>query len=128
MDTNVTILAGRSTKDVELRTTNGGTSVATVSLAVNHTDDLTSFFEVVCFGKTAENVSKWVTKGRQVIVTGRLQQRKWKDKDGNNRYAVEVIANQVQFVGSREEAQESQQDVVLDDIDDKPIDLSEIPF
>lgn len=65
MDTNVTVLSGRSTKDVEFRTTNNGTSVATIALAVNHgKDEEASFFDVVCFGKTAENVAKYVQKGR----------------------------------------------------------------
>lgn len=129
MDTNVTVLSGRSTKDVELKTTTSGTSLATISLAVNHGKEEASFFDVVCFGKTAENVAKYVQKGRQVIVTGRLQRRKWQTKEGENRYAVEIIANQVQFVGSADNAQTTK-DVVIDDIDDNPVDLSglDIPF
>lgn len=129
MDTNTVVLVGRSTKDVELKTTTGGTNLATISLAVNHTDDLTSYFDVVCFGRTAENVAKYVKKGKQVIVSGRLQRRKWQTKDGENRYAVEIIANQVQFVGSAENAQTTK-DVAPVDIDDNPVDLSglDIPF
>ena len=132
MDINVTILAGRLTKDPELKTTTSGTNITNFSLAVNHTDDLTSFFEIVCFGKTAEHVAKYVQKGRQVIVSGRLQQRSWEAKDGTRRYAIEVIANQVQFVGSSEQSAKNahSSDVVLEDIDDKAINLSEldIPF
>lgn len=127
MDINSVNIVGRSTKDVELRTINNGIAVATISLAVNHSNDEASFFDVVCFGKTAENVAKYVQKGRQVVVSGRLQQRKWQTKDGENRYAVEVIANQVQFVGSSENAHTTK-DVVLEDIDDGDIDLSSIPF
>ena len=127
MDINSVTIVGRSTKDVELRNTNNGTSVATISLAVNHSNDEASFFDVVCFAKTAENVAKYVQKGRQVVVSGRLQQRKWQTKDGENRYAVEIIDNQVQFVGSAENTQTTK-DVVIEDIDDNPIDLSEIPF
>ena len=126
MDINTVVLAGRSTKDVELKTTTGGTNLATISLAVNHLDDLTSYFDVVCFGKTAENVAKYVQKGRQVIVSGRLQRRKWQTKEGENRYSVEVIANQVQFVGSADNAQTTR-DVAPTDIDDE-IDLSSVPF
>lgn len=126
MDTNVTVLSGRSTKDVELKTTTGGTNLATISLAVNHSDDLTSYFDVVCFGRTAENVAKYVKKGRQVIVSGRLQRRKWQTKEGENRYSVEVIANQVQFVGS---SLNNSGDVVpTEDIDPNPFSLSEVPF
>ena len=126
MDINTVVLAGRSTKDVELKTTTGGTNLATISLAVNHLDDLTSYFDIICFGKTAENVAKYVQKGRQVIVSGRLQRRKWQTKEGENRYSVEVIANQVQFVGSADNAQTTR-DVAPTDIDDE-IDLSSVPF
>ena len=123
MDTNVTVLSGRSTKDVELKTTASGTNLATISLAVNHTDDLTSYFDVVCFGKTAENVAKYVKKGKQVIVSGRLQRRKWQTKEGENRYSVEVIANQVQFIGSSSNNSNNS-----GDIPDNAPDLSGIPF
>lgn len=131
MDINSVTIVGRSTKDVELKTTTGGTSLATISLAVNHGKEEVSYFDIVCFGKTADNVAKYVQKGRQVIVSGRLQRRKWQTKDGENRYAVEIIANQVQFVGSSEQSANnahSSRDVVIEDFDDKPIDLSEIPF
>lgn len=127
MDTNVTILSGRATKDTELRTTTGGTQVATISLAVNHKDDLTSYFECVCFGKTAETAGKYVNKGKQVNVVGRLQQRKWQDKEGNNRYSVEVVVNQLQLLGGKNDTERSN-DVVIEDIDDKPISLDDIPF
>lgn len=127
MDINSVTIVGRSTKDVELKTTTGGTNLATISLAVNHTDDLTSYFDIVCFGRTAENVSKYVKKGKQVIVSGRLQRRKWQTKEGENRYSVEVIANQVQFVGSADNAHTTK-DVAPVDIDDKPISLEDIPF
>lgn len=127
MDINSVNIVGRSTKDVELRTTNNGTSVAIISLAVNHGKEEASFFDVVCFGKTAENVAKYVQKGRQVIVSGRLQRRKWQTKEGENRYSVEIIANQVQFVGSSDNAQTTR-DVAPVDIDDGEIDLSAIPF
>ena len=123
MDTNVTVLSGRSTKDVELKTTASGTNLATISLAVNHTDDLTSYFDVVCFGKTAENVAKYVKKGKQVIVSGRLQRRKWQTKEGENRYSVEVIANRVHFIGSSSNNSNNS-----GDIPDNAPDLSGIPF
>ena len=128
MDTNVTVLSGRSTKDVELKTTASGTNLATISLAVNHTDDLTSYFDVVCFGKTAENVAKYVKKGKQVIVSGRLQRRKWQTKEGENRYSVEVIANQVQFIGSSSNNSNNSGDLVIDNIPNELPDLSGIPF
>lgn len=130
MDINSVTIVGRSTKDVELKTTTGGTNLATISLAVNHLDDLTSYFDVVCFGKTAENVAKYVKKGRQVVVSGRLQRRKWQTKEGENRYSVEIIANQVQFIGSSSNNSNNSGDVIIEDISDEPIDLSklDVPF
>lgn len=131
MDINSVNIVGRSTKDVELKTSTGGTSLATISLAVNHgKDEGASFFDVVCFGKTAENVAKYVQRGRQVIVSGRLQRRKWQTKDGENRYAVEIIANQVQFVGSEQSAKNahSSSNTVLEDINDEAISYDDLPF
>ena len=127
MDTNTVILAGRSTKDVEMKTTPNGTNIATVSLAVNHGKEEVSYFDIVCFGRTAENVAKYVKRGKQVIVSGRLQQRKWKTKEGENRYSVEVIANQVQFIGSSSNNSNNSGDVVPTATEDT-IDMSLIPF
>lgn len=61
--------------------------------------DRTEWHRVVCWGKTAENAGKYLDKGRQVYVEGRLQTRSWDDKDGNKRYTTEVVANQVVFLG-----------------------------
>ena len=128
MDTNTVVLVGRSTKDVELKTTTSGTNLATISLAVNHgKDEEASFFDVICFSKTAENVAKYVKRGKQVIVSGRLQRRKWQTKEGENRYAVEIIANQVQFVGGADNAQTTKDAPI--DIDDNADDIfSSVPF
>lgn len=128
MDINSVNIVGRSTKDVELKTTTSGTSLATISLAVNHGKEEVSYFDIVCFGKTAENVAKYVKKGRQVIVSGRLQQRKWQTKEGENRYSVEIIANQVQFVGSAENTQTTR-DIAPTDVEENIDDLmASIPF
>ena len=124
MDINSVTITARSTKDTELKTTQSGTNIATISAAVNGMKDEVSYFDVVCFGKTADIAAQYAVKGKQLGITGRLQQRKWKDKDGNNRYSVEIIANQVKLLGSVSD----RQDVVLEDIDDKPISLDSIPF
>lgn len=121
MDLNSVTVTGRATKDTELKTTQNGTSIATISLACNGMKDEVSYFDVICFGKTAEIAAQYAIKGKQLGITGRLQQRKWQDKDGNNRYSVEIIANQVKLLGSASD----RQDVVLED---KPIDLSDLPF
>lgn len=137
MDINTVTLTGRSTKDVELRSTNSGTNVATISLAVNGMKEEVSFFDVICFGKTAEVVSQYAGKGKQLGITGRLQQSKWTDKDGNNRYSVEVVASQVKLLGGKDESNrpitqnevlEQAGDFVPKDIEDKPITLADLPF
>lgn len=93
---------GRLTRDPELRTTSTGKSVVSFSIAVDSPfkdeqgEKKTSFFRVSAWGKTAEFVSNYLNKGRLVAVDGRLESRKYTDKDGNNREVVEVVADNVQ--------------------------------
>ncbi len=100
---NKVVLMGRLTADPVLRHTQANTSVATFSLAVNRSfagkDGVreADFFDIVCWRNTADFVSKYFTKGIQVVVSGRLQARNWKDQQGNNRKTVEVIADEVFF-------------------------------
>lgn len=101
---NKVIIAGRLTKDVELRHTPSDVLVATFSIA--NEDDFkkqdgtkdVDFFDVVCWRGLAGTVSKYCAKGRYVEVEGRLKVRTWKDKDGNNRRSTEIIAEKVYFV------------------------------
>ena len=127
MDLNSVSITARATKDTELKTTTSGTNIANISVAVNGMKDEVSYFDVVCFGKTAEIAAQYVGKGKQIAVQGRLQQRKWQDKDGNNRYSVEIVANQVKLLGGNEAPKK---DVVPADVSGEPIDLSKIdlPF
>lgn len=106
MNLNVVVLTGNLTRDPELRATTGGTEVCSMRLAVNGrrknasgdwVDD-PNFFDVTCFGKQAENCAQYLAKGRPVAVSGRLDWREW-EKDGNKRQAVQVIANDIQFLG-----------------------------
>jgi single-strand DNA-binding protein len=99
---NRVTLIGRLTRDPELRTTTTGKSVASFSIAVDKRfkpqDDsqpTADFFRITAWGQTAEFVSNYLTKGRLVSVDGRLESRKFTDKDGNNREVVEVVADQV---------------------------------
>jgi len=100
-------LIGNLGKDPEMRQTQSGTSVGNLRLGVTERrkegddyKDHTEWVTVVCFGKTAENASKYLQKGRQVFVEGRLQTRSWEDKaTGQTRYTTEVIANQLLFLG-----------------------------
>jgi single-strand DNA-binding protein len=125
MDLNQVSIIGRAVKDVELRTTHNGKNIATISVASNAQGERTNFFDVIVFDKLAEIASKYVKKGKQIAVSGNLQQRSWEDKSGNKRYTVEIIGRTMQLLGKNES---QSNDVVLEDIDDKPIDLSQIPF
>lgn len=101
-------IIGNLGKDPELRQTTSGTNVCTLRLGVTERrkegeeyKDHTEWVSVVCFGKTAENAGKFLQKGRQVFVEGRLQTRSWEDKaSGQTRYTTEVIAAQLIFLGS----------------------------
>jgi single-strand DNA-binding protein len=101
---HITIM-GRLTKDVELRRTNTGTPVASFTLACDRDfgEKETDFIEVVAWKNTAEFVSKYFGKGRMAVVSGRLQIRKWQDKDGNKRSTAEVVADNVYFGDSKKE-------------------------
>lgn len=144
---NKVILMGNMTRDVETRTTPSGQSVSNFSLAVTRswkgqdgqTQDQTSFINCVAWGKVGEIIAQYVQKGSPLLVSGRLDQRSYDDKDGNKRQAVEVVVEDFNFVGGgRGESGSApaqsapsnnrSKDVVIEDIDDKPIDLSEIPF
>jgi single-strand DNA-binding protein len=105
-------IMGRLTKDVELRRTNTGTAVASFTLAVDRDfskEKETDFIDCVAWKNTAEFVSKYFSRGKMAIVSGRLQIRSWTDKDGNNRRTAEVVAENVYFgeaktVGDKYEA------------------------
>lgn len=126
-DYNTVTLMGRLTRDPEVRTTQSGKSIANFSIAVNgRQDGDVSFFEVTAWEKLGEVVAQYTNKGSKVLVGGFLRQETW-EKDGKKNSRVVVIANEVKFLDSKQSSGESK-DVVLDDIDDKPLDLSEIPF
>jgi single-strand DNA-binding protein len=100
---NTVSLIGRLTADPELRTTNGGTPVCTLRLAVSRPrkdgqDQGAVFVDVVTFNRQAEAVAEHIGKGRQVAVTGRLEYRQWEGADGSPHSKHEVIANQVEFL------------------------------
>lgn len=104
---NRTILVGRLTRDPEFRTTPSGVSVATFTLAVNRTfknaegKQEADFLNCVVFRKQAENVNKYVSKGSQVGVDGRLQSRSYENKEGNRVFVTEVVCDNVQFLETK---------------------------
>ena len=106
---NKVFLLGRLTRDPELRNTSANVSVASFSLAVDRNVKKTGdpnqqtvdFFDVVAFSHTAEFVSKYIFKGMLLAVCGRLQTRKWVDKENNNRISYEIVAEEVSFGESK---------------------------
>jgi len=100
---NKVILLGRLGQNPEVRQTQTGTTIATMSLATNDGigDGITTeWHKVVVFGKAAETIQQYATKGTQLYIEGRVRTNKWQDDSGNNRYSTEVIANNFQFVNS----------------------------
>src|SRR3989304_8603649 len=103
---NQLILMGNLTRDPELRTTPNGTSVCGFSLALNRSyksadgdwQEATDFIDIVAWGPLGERVAQYLTKGRAALVSGRLQSRRW-EQDGQKRSKVEVVANDVTFLG-----------------------------
>lgn len=141
---NQVILMGRLTRDPEQRTTSTGKIIVSFSIAVDRggQDDTADFFNINAWEKLGELVMQYLTKGRRVLVQGRLRQDRWDDKDsGKKQSRIEVTASDVTFLdGPSDSVRQSDSsngstskskptdDVVIEDIDDKPIDLSEIPF
>lgn len=114
-------LIGRWTKDLELRYTQTGMAVTRGTLAVDRPfakDDSqkADFIPIVIWGKTAEAVTQHTGKGQQVAIEGRIQVRKFADQDGNNRWATEVVANRVQFLGKPSNNNDSQPDTYTGDV------------
>jgi single-strand DNA-binding protein len=155
---NQVILMGNLTRDPELRTTPNGATVCSFSLALNRSyknaegnwTEVTDFMDIVAWGPLGERVAQYLTKGRPALVNGRLQSRSW-EQEGQKRSKVEVVAQDVTFLGSPgggsapisadEPASTSDtsskksatkkpkdEDVVIEDIGDEPINLDDIPF
>jgi single-strand DNA-binding protein len=148
---NKVILMGNLTRDPETRTTPSGQTVTNFSLAVNRTwkgadgsnQEAVSYIDCVAWGKPGEIIAQYLGKGRAVLVSGRLDQRSWDDKEsGQKRSKIEVVVEDFNFVGDgqgggeggggssapRAASSSKKSDPVIEDIDDKPIDLSDIPF
>lgn len=109
---NKVILMGRLTRDPEIRFSNSQNpvAIANFSLAVNRRykrdgEPETDFFDCVAFGKAAEVLEKYVTKGTQIGIVGHLQSRTWDDKEGRKRKTIEVMVEELHFCGSKKENQ-----------------------
>lgn len=150
---NTAILMGNLTRDPELRQTTSGKSVVNFSLALNSAyrdnsgdwQEKTDYIDVVAWGPLGERVAQYLSKGRRCLVQGRLTSRSW-EQEGQKRSKVEVLANDVTFMdgagrgdddgpassapspASSRQKPNKQQDVVVEDIGDEPINLDDIPF
>jgi single-strand DNA-binding protein len=153
---NQVTLMGNLTRDPELRTTPNGQSVCSFSLALNRSyknasgdwQEATDYIDIVAWGPLGERVAQYLTKGRPALVSGRIQSRSW-EQDGQKRSKVEVIANDVTFLGgpgggsapatsddsaapaskaAPKKSTKKDEDVVIEDIGDEPINLDDIPF
>jgi single-strand DNA-binding protein len=158
---NQVTLMGNLTRDPELRTTPNGQSVCSFSLALNRSykgsdgnwTEATDYIDVVAWANLGERVAQYLSKGRPCLVSGRLQSRSW-EQDGQKRSKVEVVANDVTFLGGApgggaqgstdgfagsgsddgaapaksSPKSKKQDDVVIEDIGDEPINLDDIPF
>ena len=106
MSINITVLTGRLTSDVELKTTQNGVSVCSFSIAVDRKykqgeEKQSDFINIVAWRGTAEFISKHFSKGSAIGIEGSIQTRKYTDKNGNNRTAFEIVANNVHFIDSK---------------------------
>lgn len=148
---NQVILMGNLTRDPELRQTPNGQNVCSFSLALNRSykgsdgnwQEATDYVDVVAWGPLGERVAQYLTKGRPCLVNGRLQSRSW-EQDGQKRSKVEVVAQDVTFLGGpgdggssagssssdagQSSSSKKKDDVVIEDIGDEPINLDDIPF
>ncbi len=139
------IITGNLTRDPELRTTPNGSSVCSFSVAVNRVfrdssgnqQEDVSFIDCSAWGKLGEMINQYAKKGTGVLVSGRLDQRSWEDKNtGQKRSRVEVVVEDFNFLTGMERGDNAgksadaaaEPEVVPDDIPEEPIDLSEIPF
>ena len=111
---NKVIIIGNLTRKPELRHTRNGTAVTTLSIATNDRrkidgawKDVPEFHDAILFDRPAENSCKFLDKGRQVYVEGRLQTRKFTDKNGNDRRKTEILVDNVQFLGGKDSSRRS---------------------
>ncbi|MBO5211488.1 MAG: single-stranded DNA-binding protein [Clostridia bacterium] len=134
---NLVVLTGRLTADPELKTTTNGTNVTTFSIAVERRyrsgeERQTDFINIVAWRQTAEFITKYFKKGSLIGIEGSIQTRRYQDKNGNNRTAFEVIANNVQFVESKREAGVEGASFSNADVNDfaemDAVDDSDLPF
>lgn len=131
---NKVIIMGRLTRDPELRRTQGGTAVASFTMAVDRDfksqsgEKETDFIDVVAWRNTGEFAAKYLAKGRMAAVEGRIQVRDWQDKDGNRRKSVEVVADNVYFADAKRDSKPQESRTVDEQEFDEIEDDGDFPF
>lgn len=131
---NKIVLMGRLTRDPELRQTQSGNSVVSFTLACDRdfaaqgAEKETDFVDIVAWRGTAEFVSKYFSKGRMAVVSGRLQIRNWEDKDGNKRKTAEIVAESVYFGDSKRDGQNASAAAPASAEFTQPPDTTPVPF
>lgn len=126
---NKTFLIGNLTKDVDLRTTQSGKSVASFTIAVNRRfkdkdgEKQTDFFSIIAWGQLGEMCGRYLAKGRKVAVVGELQTRSYEDKSGVKRYVTEIVADEVEFLSPKEKRELTDESPTAGYTDDTDNDL-----
>ena len=139
MNLNKTFLIGRVTKDVEVLSTTSGKKVAKISLATNQfmgkdKEDKTVFHNIVAWGTTADVAEKYVTKGQEIMIEGRIDNRSYKKKDGSNGYISEVVVEKLQLGNNaknethEKQARKEEVDDSLPILDEEEINIKDFPF
>ena len=132
---NRVVLTGNLTRDPELKSTPSGTSVCKLRIACNtrrrdsagNWQDKPNYFDVTVWGAQGENCAQYLQKGRPVAIDGRLEWREWDDQNGNKRQAVDIIADSVQFLGSRDGAENGGRFTPLSDVPADTADFQTAP-
>ena len=109
---NKAMIIGRLGQDPEIRYSASGAAVANLSVVTSESwkdksgemTETPEWHRIVIFGKLAEIAGKYLSKGQQAYFEGRIQTRKWQDKDGNDRYSTEIVANEMQFLGNKQDS------------------------
>lgn len=130
---NKVILIGNLTKDPELSTTTGGISFCRFTLAVSKRfsgeDKTADFINIIVWRAQAENCSKYLKKGSKAAIVGNIQTRSYDAQDGSKRYVTEVVAEEVEFLGSRPAGTEGGQEKTMESVSDlQPIEDDSLPF
>lgn len=135
---NKAIILGNLTRDPELKALQSGTTITTFSVATNRTwvkdgqkQQEVEYHNCVAFGKQGETIAKWFTKGKPIVVEGRIQTRSWDGNDGKKNYRTEIVVNNFEFVsGGRDDQQSNLQNdpVTSPGADGEVINVDEIPW